>query len=133
MLIARTGLAYAVTCSSFPRRPIALLNAFILSTTLFLFSEPLSSQVETGRGNTKIIGTQSEQGQQVLERDICELRYCRPASHFHLRHQQPTFVLVRGEGNWPFPKISDIPRARILRHPEEKLPFKASYLPALFA
>jgi hypothetical protein len=30
MLIARTGLAYAVTCSSFPRRPIALLNAFII-------------------------------------------------------------------------------------------------------
>jgi Na+/glutamate symporter len=30
MLIARTGLAYAVACSSFPRRLIALLNAFII-------------------------------------------------------------------------------------------------------
>lgn len=30
MLIARPALAYAIACSSFPRRPIALLNAYII-------------------------------------------------------------------------------------------------------
>jgi hypothetical protein len=33
LLIARTGLAYAVACSSFPRRPIALLSAFIMASS----------------------------------------------------------------------------------------------------
>jgi hypothetical protein len=30
MLTARPGLPYAIACSSFPGRPIALLNAFII-------------------------------------------------------------------------------------------------------